>query len=299
MVSSTERSTPLGFIGIGAMGLPMIRRLLAAGHCVTVYDLVAERLAAAKDAGAIAAENPAAVARAAEIVFLCLTDGAAVETVILGAEGVSSVAAPHNIVVDFSSIPPDSTRSIATKLKATNGMSWIDAPVSGGPIGATNGTLAVMAGGDEADLERVKPYVLKMSKRLTRMGPIGAGQATKLCNQIIAACAIVVVAEATRFAVDVGIDAARLPEALAGGYADSVPLQLYGPRMANGVDEPPFGPVSIVLKDLDTIADVARTHSTPLPMASLAAQMLRLLSSSRGPKVDVVEIYKLAERRTQ
>ena len=167
-----------------------------------------------------------------------------------------------------------------------NGMSWIDAPVSGGPPGAANGTLAVMAGGEATDIERAKPYVLVMAQRLTHMGPIGAGQMTKLCNQIIAGCAMVVLAEATRFAVDAGIDAARLPEALAGGFADSIPLQMFVPRMANRLDQPAIGAVSIILKDLDTIADVARAHATPVPMASLAAQMFRLLRSSRGPKAD-------------
>lgn len=290
-------ATQLGFIGVGAMGLPMVRRLLAAGHSVTVWDHAPEGLAAAEQAGATAAQNAVSVAHVAEIVFLCLTDATAVETVVLGPDGIFLAPSRRTIVVDFSSVPPASACSIAEKLKAANGMSWIDAPVSGGPTGAADGTLAVMAGGDPADLERVKPYVLMMSQRFTRMGAIGAGQATKLCNQIIAACAMVVIAEATRFAADVGIDAARLPEALAGGYADSTPLQLFVPRMANDVAEPAIGPVSIILKDLDTIADVARVHATPLPMATLAAQMFRLLKASRGANADVLEIYKLAEPR--
>jgi 3-hydroxyisobutyrate dehydrogenase len=299
MVESLQQATPLGFIGVGAMGLPMVRRLLAAGHSVTVWDHVPERLAVAERAGATAADNAASLARAAEIVFLCLTDAVAVETVIFGPKGLSSVPAPQIIVVDFSSIPPDRTCSIAARLKAANGMSWIDAPVSGEATGAADGTLAVMAGGNPPDLDRVKPYVLTMSQRFTRMGAIGAGQAAKLCNQIIAACAMVVLSEATRFAVDVGIDAARLPEALAGGFADSIPLQLFVPRMANELAEPAIGPVSIIIKDLDTIADVARTHATPLPMASLAAQMLRLLRSSCGPRADVLEVYKLGEPQSR
>ena len=297
-MTSPLKGTPVGFVGIGAMGLPMVGRLIAAGYRTVVWDHAPERLEAAAHIGAEAAKSAAQAAHGAEIVFLCLTDAPAVEAVVLGSDGISSVLQSHTIVVDFSSIPPDSTRSIAARLKAANGMAWIDAPVSGGPPGAKNGTLAVMAGGDAADLERVRPYVATMSQRFTHMGPVGAGQATKLCNQIIAACAMVVLSEATRFAVDVGIDAARLPEALAGGFADSIPLQLFVPRMANDVDEPAIGPVSIILKDLDTIADVARAHATPLPMASLAAQMFRLLRSSRGAKADVLEIFKLGEARS-
>ncbi len=295
MIGSLTKGARLGFIGVGAMGLPMVGRLMKAGYSLIVWDHSLERLDAARQIGAETAGSPAEVARSAEIVFLCLTDVSAVETVALGFDGVSSVPQPRSIVVDFSSIPPDSTRSIAARLKAANGMSWVDAPVSGGPTGAKNGTLAVMAGGEQADLERVRPYVLSLSQRFTHMGPIGAGQATKLCNQIIAACAMVVISEATRFAVDVGIDAARLPEALAGGYADSIPLQLFVPRLANDEDQPAVGPVSIILKDLDAIADVAREHATPLPMVSLAAQMFRLLRSSRGPNSDVLDIFKLGE----
>ena len=220
MVGTSQQSARLGFIGVGAMGLPMVGRLVAAGYSVTAWDHAPERLVAAERAGANVAGTAAAVARATEVVFLCLTDAAAVEMVICGPDGVSSVPAPGKLVVDFSSIPPDSACSIAARLNAMNGMSWIDAPVSGGPPGAANGTLAVMAGGEATDIERVKPYVLVMAQRVTHMGPIGAGQTTKLCNQIIAACAMVVLAEATRFAVDAGIDAARLPEALAGGFAE-------------------------------------------------------------------------------
>jgi 3-hydroxyisobutyrate dehydrogenase len=295
MINSSQQTANLGFIGIGRMGLPMTSRLVAAGHNVYVCDLDSDKMIAAGKVGAKAAKHPAEVAERAEIVFLCLTDGAAVEAVVFGSNGIASVQGPQKVVVDLSSIHPDSTRAMAARLKAANGMAWIDAPVSGGPKGAAEGTLAVMAGGQEAEIERVRPYVLAMGQRLTRMGEVGAGQTTKLCNQIIAACSMVVLAEATRLAVDAGIDAARLPEALAGGFADSIPLQLFVPRMANDVHEPQIGPVSIILKDLDMIADVARAHSTPLPMAGLAAQMFRLLKAARGSQADVLEIYKLSE----
>jgi 3-hydroxyisobutyrate dehydrogenase len=295
MVQSSQKVVHLGFIGIGRMGLPMTARLIAAGHNVTVWDVSSDRIVAAEKAGAIAATHAAEVADRAEIVFLCLTDGAAVEKVIFGLDGIALAHGQDKVVVDLSSIHPDSTRNIAARLKAANGMAWIDAPVSGGPKGAAEGTLAVMAGGQEIEIERIRPYVLAMGQRLTRMGDVGAGQTTKLCNQVIAACSMVVMAEATRLAVDAGIDATRLPEALAGGFADSIPLQLFVPRMAEGVSEPRIGPVSIILKDLEMIADVARTHSTPLPMAGLAAQMFRFLKAARGSQADVLEIYELSK----
>jgi 3-hydroxyisobutyrate dehydrogenase len=198
------------------------------------------------------------------------------------------------LAVDFSSIHPDKARAIATRLKAANGMGWIDAPVSGGTKGAEEGTLAVMAGGEAVDIERVRPYVLAMARRLTHMGPTGAGQMTKLCNQVIVGCAMAVLAEATRLAVNSGIDAGKLPEALAGGFADSIPLQLFVPRMVQGIHSPPLGHIATLLKDLDTVGEVAHDTSTPVPMASLAAQLFRLAKAARGADVDALEIYKIS-----
>jgi 3-hydroxyisobutyrate dehydrogenase len=166
--------------------------------------------------------------------------------------------------------------------------------VSGGTKGAQEGTLAIMAGGDAADVERVRPYILKMARGFTHMGPTGAGQTTKLCNQVIVGCAMAVLAEATRLAVNAGIDAKRLPEALAGGFADSIPLQLFVPRMVAGIHTPPLGHISTMLKDLDTVVDVAHDTGTPVPMAALAAQLFRMAAATRGAGADALEIYKLS-----
>src|SRR5262249_38274288 len=148
--------------------------------------------------GAWLATCPKEVADRASIVFMCVTDAVAVEEVVFGASGLASSAGTGKLIVDFSSIHPDAARAIAVRLKAASGMGWIDAPVSGGTKGAEEGTLAVMAGGDAADIERIRPYVLAMARRLTHMGPTGAGQTTKLCNQVIVGCAMAVLAEATR-----------------------------------------------------------------------------------------------------
>ncbi len=318
----------LGYIGLGLMGLPMTRRLLAAGHQVSVWNRSQAKLAEAVSSGAQAAKHPAEVATSASLIFMCLTDAKAVEAVVFGADGLSSVAGEGKVVVDFSSIHPAAARSIAERLKAANGMHWIDAPVSGGTKGAAEGTLAVMAGGDAADIARVTPYVLTMARGFTHMGPTGAGQTTKpvsythldvykrqvltmargfthmgptgagqttkLCNQVIVGCTMAVLAEATRLAVNSGIDAKRLPEALKGGFADSIPLQLFVPRMVDAIHSPPLGGSAIMLKDLDTVLDVAQSTGSPVPMAGLAAQLFRMLQASRGDDAEALEIYKLS-----
>ena len=293
-----ERQTErLGYLGLGLMGFPMTRRLLNAGYQVTVWNRSAGKAAALVEAGAQPAANPREMAMTATIIFMCVTDAAAVEKVVFGPDGLAASPGDGKLVVDFSSIHPDNARAIAARLKAANGMGWVDAPVSGGTKGAEEGTLAVMAGGDAADIERVRPYVLAMARRLTHMGPTGAGQTTKLCNQVIVGCAMAVLAEATRLATNAGIDAGRLPEALAGGFADSIPLQLFVPRMVRDIHSPPLGHIATMLKDLDTAADVARNTSSPVPMATLAGQLFRLAKAARGAHADALEIYKLSDSR--
>ena len=289
--SKTER---LGYLGLGMMGIPMAQRLVSAGFEVAVWNRSADKAKALVEAGAKLAADPRSVAESASIIFMCVTDAGAVEDVVFGTNGLASVSGAGKLVVDFSSIHPDAARDIAGRLKAANGMAWIDAPVSGGTKGAEEGTLAVMAGGEAADIARVRPYVAAMARRLTHMGPIGAGQTTKLCNQVIVGCAMAVLAEATRLASNAGIDAGKLPEALAGGFADSIPLQLFVPRMVQGIHSPPLGHIATMLKDLDTVADVAQATSTPVPMATLAGQIFRLAKAARGADVDALEIYKLS-----
>ena len=293
-----QQAEKLGYLGLGLMGLPMSLRLLKAGHDVSVWNRSASKAAPLVQAGARPAANPREVANAASIIFMCVTDAHAVEDVVFGHEGLAAAPGEGKLVVDFSSIHPDAARDVAARLKAANGMGWIDAPVSGGTKGAAEGTLAVMAGGDAADIERVRPYVLAMARRLTHMGPTGAGQTTKLCNQVIVGCAMAVLAEATRLATNAGIDAGRLPEALAGGFADSIPLQLFVPRMVQGIHSPPLGHIATMLKDLDTVVEVARDTSSPVPMASLAAQLFRMAKTLRGEYADALEIYKLSASRS-
>ncbi len=282
----------LGYIGIGLMGKPMVLRLLAAGHEVTVWNRSRDKLAPVVEKGAKAAVSPAEVARAADIVMMCVTDQKAAEEVLFSAEGV--IHGTATLVIDFSSIAPASARDFAHRLQA-KGIGMIDAPVSGGVPGAEKGTLAIMAGGMAEDIERARPVVMHLAQRFTRMGDSGAGQVTKLCNQIIVGSLFPVLAEAVRLAEAAGVDAKRLPEALKGGFADSLPLQIFGARMAARNFEPPLGANNIMLKDLENAAAVAKEFGVPLPMARTAAELYRLLAAQgKGEKDPAVLIDLLS-----
>lgn len=284
----------LGYIGIGLMGRPMTLRLLAAGHEVAVWNRSPEKLAAVVAKGARAVASPAEVARAADIVMMCVTDQHAAEEVLFGSNGVIEAAGEGKLVVDFSSIAPASARDFAARLES-KGMGLVDAPVSGGVAGAEQGTLAVMAGGKAADIERVRPIVMHLAQRFTRMGDCGAGQTTKLCNQVIVGSLIAVIAEAVRLAEAAGVDATKLPEALKGGFADSLPLQIFGARMAARTFEPSLGAASIMLKDLENAAAVAKEATVPLPMARTAAELYRLLAAQGKGEREISTIIELLE----
>jgi len=288
----------LGFIGIGLMGRPMSLRLLAAGFQLTVWNRSRGKLAPLTDKGARIADSPAAVARAADIVMMCVTDQRAAEAVLFGAEGIAAGGASGKLVVDFSSIAPASAREFAARLERACGMGLVDAPVSGGTVGAEQGTLAIMAGGRPEQVERARPVVAHLAQRFTRMGDAGAGQVTKLCNQIIVGCLFPVIAEAVRLAESAGVDARALPQALKGGFADSLPLQVFGARMAARQFEPPLGAVAIMLKDLENAAALARQEGVPMPMAHAAAELYRLLvAQGRGASEPSVLVDLLAGKR--
>lgn len=285
-------NTPrVGFIGTGLMGRPMVARLLGAGHKVTIWNRSRKKLEPLLEQGAIAADTPRDLAAASDLVFMCLMDGNAVEAVVFGPEGVGSVSGPE-VLVDFSTIHPETSRDFATRLKAANGMEWVDAPVSGGVPGAEQGTLAIMAGGDEAAIEKVRPVVMTLCARFTRMGDAGAGQSTKMVNQIISGCTMAVVAEAVGFALRSGVDATRLTEALKGGFADSIPFQLFAPRMAARDYSKPLGATSTMIKDLDTVAALAGGNGAPLPMTSAALTIMGAMADRGEGDSDISTIIE-------
>ena len=266
----------LGFAGIGLMGLPMCRRLLAAGYPLTVWNRNPAKCAPLVEAGARQVATPAELCEQADVVMLCLADTAVVREVVFGPAGVAEGAKPGQLLVDFSSLEPTATREMAAELADKTGMAWLDSPVSGGVVGAEAGSLAIMVGGDAADLDRVRPVLLELGQRVTHMGGVGAGQVTKACNQMIVACNALVIAEVVALAEQAGVDASLIAEALAGGFADSRPLQILAPQMAESRFEPVKWHVRTLLKDLDTAVKFSRETGSATPISGLAAQLMRL-----------------------
>ncbi len=285
----------LAFAGIGLMGLPMSRRLLAAGYPLNVWNRSPDKCAPLVELGAHSAERPADLCANAEIVMLCLADTAAAHEVVFGSGGIVEGARPGQLLVDFSSLEPAATREMAAELEARTGMRWVDAPVSGGTPGADAGTLAIMAGGAVADIERVRPILAHLGQRLTRMGEVGAGQVTKVCNQMIVACNALVIAEVVALAERAGVEASLIAPALAGGFADSKPLQILAPQMAESRFEPIKWHVRTLLKDLDTAVKLSREQGSATPMSGLAAQLMRLHGSQGHLAQDpatLVQMYR-------
>ncbi|MGH8349671.1 MAG: NAD(P)-dependent oxidoreductase, partial [Pseudomonas sp.] len=269
----------LGFAGIGLMGLPMCQRLLAAGYPLAVWNRNPDKCKPLVEAGARQVASPAELCQHAGVVMLCLADTSVVREVVFGPAGIVEGAKTGQLLVDFSSLEPNATREMAAELVGKTGMGWLDTPVSGGVVGAQAGSLAIMVGGDVQDLERVRPVLLNLGQRVTHMGGVGAGQVTKACNQMIVACNALVIAEVVALAERSGVDASLIAEALAGGFADSKPLQILAPQMAENRFEPIKWHVRTLLKDLDTAVKFSREQGSATPISGLAAQLMRLHGS--------------------
>lgn len=290
----------LGFAGIGLMGLPMCRRLLAAGYPLTVWNRNPAKCAPLVEAGARQVATPAALCEHADVVMLCLANTAVVREVVFGVAGVAQGAKNGQLLVDFSSLEPTATKEMAATLAGKCGMRWLDAPVSGGVVGAEAGSLAIMVGGDAADLERVRSVMLNLGQRVTHMGPVGAGQVTKACNQMIVACNALVIAEVVALAERSGVDSSLIAEALAGGFADSKPLQILAPQMAGNRFEPVKWHVRTLLKDLDTAVKFSQEQGSATPISGLAAQLMRLHGSKGFLEKDpstLVQMYREADSK--
>ncbi|GLQ29754.1 NAD(P)-dependent oxidoreductase [Litoribrevibacter albus] len=280
----SQQSPVLGFIGIGLMGNPMTKRLLAAGFPVNVWNRSVDKLAAVVDAGAIAKSSIVELVEASDVIMLCVSDTDAVRSVVFGEGGVvdaveGNTSAKTRLLIDFSSIDPEQTREMAQTLKHRTGIEWVDSPVSGGVAGAEQGTLAIMCGGEESVIEQVTPILEPLSQRVTRMGPVGSGQVTKICNQMIVSCNVLVMAEVMAMAEKAGVDSSQIPQALKGGFADSIPLQLTGPRMATRDFDEVKWHVKTLLKDLDMANHLAKTLQSSIPMAGLGAELMRMHGS--------------------
>ena len=285
----------LGFAGIGLMGLPMCRRLLAAGFPLVVWNRNPDKCKPLVEAGARQVASPAELCQHADVVMLCLADTSVVREVVFGPTGIVEGAKKGQLLVDFSSLEPNATREMAAELAGRTGMGWLDTPVSGGVVGAEAGSLAIMVGGESQDLERVRPVLLNLGQRVTHMGGVGAGQVTKACNQMIVACNALVIAEVVALAERSGVDASLIAEALAGGFADSKPLQILAPQMAGNHFEPVKWHVRTLLKDLDTAVKFSREQGSATPISGLAAQLMRLHGSQGFLEKDpstLVQMYR-------
>ena len=285
----------LGYVGVGLMGLPMVRRLASLGYAIRAYDIVPAQVEAAAAAGASAARSAADVVQGSDLVLLNLPTTDAVAQAVFGEQGVASALKPPQIVVDFSTIKVDKCKAFAAKLRAQTGCGWIDAPVSGGPPASGSGTLTVMAGGEAADIERAQTLFADVAGRFTHMGPTGAGMVAKMLNQLIVGAGHAVMAEAVVMAEAAGIDAARLPECLAGGLADSGLLQKLYPRMQRR-EFAPQGYVRQLLKDLEMVSEFAAGLKAPTPMMGEALQLYRMLAHLGYTELDTCAVLKVYER---
>jgi 3-hydroxyisobutyrate dehydrogenase len=278
----------IGWIGTGIMGAPMARRLIGGGNRVRVFNRSAEKARALAADGASVVADAAACAAGAELVFIMVPDTPDVGATIAKVERVLKAG---QIVVDMSTVAPAAERAIATRLKA-KGVEYLDAPVSGGDVGARDGTLAIMVGGDAAAFERARPLFELMGKRITHMGASGAGQMTKLANQIAVALAVEAAAEAIKFANGGGLDASRVVEAIGAGAAGSWQLSNLGPKIIAGDYRPGFF-IKLIRKDLRLVAEAARESGLALPGLALMASMFNT-AAALGHDLDGTQAVAVA-----
>ncbi|RLI05547.1 NAD(P)-dependent oxidoreductase [Candidatus Bathyarchaeota archaeon] len=283
----------VGFIGLGLMGSRMARNILKAGFPLTVWNRTREKMKPLLEAGAEGADSPREVAERSDVVIDIVTDSPDVEEVLLGPQGVIHGARPGLIVIDMSTISPIVTRRIAEKL-AEKGVRMLDAPVSGGIIGAEKGTLSIMVGGDYETFKECLPIFEAMGKTITYCGGHGMGQMVKAVNQILVSMTMLAVAEALMFASKAGLDLETTLKAVSGGAAGSWQLTNNGARLLRGDLEPGFK-VEHLLKDLRIIMEVAREINMPLPGTALAYQLYRsLMAEGLGEKGTqaVIKVYE-------
>ena len=287
-------SVKIGFIGMGIMGRPMAKNLLAAGHEVTVYNRTASRCDEAVEAGAARAETPAECAAGKDIVITIVTDSPDVEAVLFGENGAMGGAAEGALFIDMTTISPDVTRNIAARLEE-GGFQFLDAPVSGGDIGAQKGTLTIMVGGRQEAFDRAESVLEAMGSRITLVGESGAGQVTKACNQILCAVNLLAVCEAVALAARSGIDLEKMHRVVTGGAAASWSLEHLGKSIIEGNYDPGFM-VKLIQKDLNICMNAARSLDLPVPGTALANQFFRSNQAHGEEDLGTQAMFKAIER---
>ena len=286
-------TTNVGFIGLGVMGRPMALNLIKGGHRLRVYGRRKETMAPLVEAGATACGSPEEAALGSEIVFTMVTTTQDVLEVVLGARGVIAGAHPGSIVVDMGTISPVVTRQIATRL-AEAGVEALDAPVSGGGIGAKSGTLSIMVGGKPEIFEQVRPLFACMGKNIVHIGTNGAGQVAKACNQVVMLTTLQGLAEAFTFAHKTGLDPERVYESLAGGAAQCRILEVLGRRMVDR-DYAPGIEARLHYKDLQIVLNEANTLGMALPGTALVTQTFNALIGRGGGNQDSSQLWEVIE----
>ncbi|AJD44721.1 NAD(P)-dependent oxidoreductase [Rhizobium sp. SEMIA 4085] len=291
----------VALIGAGAMGGAIGTRLLETGVHLTVFDPDAAKMRELVDKGALPAASAAEAAGGSDYVILSLNSAKIVRLAVFGEGGVAGGARPGTVIIDMSSIDPEATKALACEA-AQKGLRWVDSPLSGGAPKALVGQLTLMAGGKEQDVADAYEVLRHVASNYTHMGPAGAGQTTKLINQVLCGLNFLAVAEATQLALDAGVDAAKIPQALKGGRADSAILQEYMPRFVVK-DYRRTGRIDNMVKDLSGAQDLARRTNTAMPLTALCAEIHRMLTAAglggedqaalmeffKGPNKDIVQ----------
>ena len=282
---------PVGFIGLGLMGQPMCLRLVQAGFTTTVWNRTKTKIQTLVDAGASAASSPAEVAANSDVVFLCLTDDAAVTEIVFGEKGLVS-ATPPQAIVDFSTIGLKAARNFGAELKDSHGVTYIDAPVTGRVVGAEKGALTMFAGGEATAIEDLMNILKHMATDIIYMGDCGTGQVTKICNQVMVMTTMVTMAEMIKLAENGGVASQSLPEIFAAGFANSRILEVFGEQMASR-DTALTGKLKVAQKDLDLILSLGRDTATSLPMSGIATQMVRLAIDKGLGEDDITQFIRI------
>ncbi len=283
----------LGLIGIGLMGQPMALNFLAAGYSLNIWNRTTSKCQPLVAAGAHLQTTIGQLTQASDIILLCLSDTDAVKAIIHRNDGIIQYGNSTQQLIDLSSIDPEITVQLADELKEKTGMSWVDAPVSGGISGAQKGTLAIMAGGTVSAVETAQSVLKPLYSQFTHMGATGSGQITKICNQMIVSCNVLVIAEMIALAQNAGVNANKIPTALTGGFADSKPLQIVGPEMAQKNFEPVKWRVKTLLKDLRLANKLANHYNNAIPMSKLAETLLTQHGSQGYLEHDPSTLIKL------
>ena len=284
----------VALIGAGIMGQAIGVRLIECGHDLTVFDIDPVKVAQLVYIGAKPAASPADATAASSFIILSLNHADIVNKAVFGADGIAARADASKLLIDMSSIDPAATADMAARLKSETGMAWVDCPLSGGVPGATAGKLTIMAGGAAADFERARVMMKDLAANYTLMGASGAGQTTKLVNQLFCALAFQAVAEAVKLAEAGGVDPAQIPAALAGGRADGRIMQEFMAKFA-ARDFTPTGSLGNMLKDLDSIQAFALKTKTPLPLTSAVTDLHRILIAMGLGAKDSAEVMRLLD----